>query len=72
MPRAKPEPIHEVCFATSNASRETGRKVDELRAFLVRCFEGGSLGFFIGNTLSDEDTEVGRKKMNMIKGRKEV
>jgi hypothetical protein len=62
--RAKPEPIHEVFFATNNASRETGRKVDELRALQVRCFDGGGLGFFLGNTLGDEDTKVGRTKIN--------
>ena len=60
MPRAKPKPIHE-CFAKNNASREIGRKVHELRALVVRCFDGGGLGLFLSNTLGDEDTEVGRE-----------
>ena len=38
----------------------TGR---ELRALVVRCFDGGALGFFLGNTLGDEDTEVRRTKL---------
>ena len=36
--------------------------VDELRALVVRCFEGGSLGFFLGNTFGDEDTKSGENK----------
>jgi hypothetical protein len=47
-------------FCNDNASRETGH---ELRALVVRCFDGGGLGFFLGNTLGDEDTEVGRTKL---------
>lgn len=70
MRRTKPEPIHEVFFATYNASRETDHRLDELRALVVRCFDGGGLGFFLGNTLGDEDTEVGRTKINMRMGLK--
>ena len=29
---------------------------------MVRCFEGGSLGFFLGNTFGDEDTKSGENK----------
>jgi hypothetical protein len=46
-------------------------RVHELRALVVRCFEGGGFGFFLGNTLGDEDTEVAREnKINNSKGLK--
>jgi len=54
----KPEPNHEVCFARIMPP-ETRRRVDALRAFLVRCFDGGGLGFFLGNTLGDENVVFG-------------
>ena len=38
-----------------NEDREV---VDILRGLVVRCFDGGSLGFFLSNALGDEDTEV--------------
>lgn len=34
---------------------------------MVRCFDGGGFGFFLGNTLGDEDTEVGVPKIIMTK-----
>jgi hypothetical protein len=43
-----------------------------LRALVVRCFDGGGLGFFLGNTFGDENTEVGRTKFIMTKRLKEV
>ena len=66
VPRAQPEPIHEVYFATNSASRKIGRKVHELRALVVRCFDGGGLGFFLGNALGDEDTKVGKKNKTLM------
>jgi hypothetical protein len=50
----------------------TGRRVDELRALVMRCFDGGGLGLFLGNTLGDEDTKGGRTKVNMRKGLKKI
>ena len=37
------------------------RKVDELRGLVMRRFDGGGLGLFLGNTLGDEDTEWRRR-----------
>lgn len=34
----------------------------------MRCFNGGSLGLFLGNTLGDEDTEVGKEVNYYEKG----
>ena len=57
-------------FCIDNASREAGRRVDESRALVVRCLDGSGLGFFLSNTLGDEDTEVERKKIITRKGLK--
>ena len=31
---------------------------------MVRCFDSGGLGFFLGNTFGDEDAKAGRSKIN--------
>jgi hypothetical protein len=38
----------------------------------MRCFNGGGLGLFLGNTLGDEDTKVGKEVNYYEKGTSDV
>ena len=43
-------------------------RVEELRGLVMRCFDGGGLGLFLGNTLGNEDTKVEKIEIIIIKG----